>query len=365
MTIKEEITEPAKKSKRVLWLDAARGLAVIGMYVQHFALNGWNANIVSGNTMILFILCSGISYSIMTARAKERNTDEKQFSARMLARSIFIDLLGYILIMLNGPFAVILPAYAGLFIIALGLRNLSDKALKIISGILFVVSPFVMIIGLSLFGHSSMLSDIAGGPLSSIALLPVFTAGMIIGRSDLRSIRRAAIYVISGAIMLVISKLIAYYVLPGILHNFETWFASLPSYANVKINEYAIWPRNCNPISWNMLLVAIPQSGTTVQLIMGMGASLLVIGFFSIIENKAAIILKPFSMVGQVALTLYALQFIVAWIFETVGIKYDFGSVLCGDIMAALVTTVIGCLLNLLPQRPIEGLMRRFEGIFS
>ncbi len=38
-------------------LDSVRGLAVIGMFIQHFALNDMNASIVSGNTTLLFILC--------------------------------------------------------------------------------------------------------------------------------------------------------------------------------------------------------------------------------------------------------------------------------------------------------------------
>ena len=56
-----------RSSKRLLALDAARGLAVIGMFVQHFALNQTNS-FVSGNTMILFMLCSGISYTLMGSK---------------------------------------------------------------------------------------------------------------------------------------------------------------------------------------------------------------------------------------------------------------------------------------------------------
>ena len=107
-----------RKSGRLAALDAARGLAVIGMYVQHFALNERNS-FVSGNTMILFILCSGISYSIMVRRMNEKGMEPSAFRARMLARAVFIDMAGYLLIMLNGPFAVVLPAYAMLFLLAL------------------------------------------------------------------------------------------------------------------------------------------------------------------------------------------------------------------------------------------------------
>lgn len=71
---------------RIVALDAARGLAVIGMYLQHFALNETNGSIVSGNTTLLFVLCGGISYSIMAGRMMDRGTDPAAFRTRMLAR---------------------------------------------------------------------------------------------------------------------------------------------------------------------------------------------------------------------------------------------------------------------------------------
>lgn len=92
-----------QRSKRLLALDAARGLAVVGMFVQHFALNQINS-FVSGNTMILFILCSGISYSIMSQSMKEHGIEPTTFRSRVLARSVFIDFIGYLILMLNGPF---------------------------------------------------------------------------------------------------------------------------------------------------------------------------------------------------------------------------------------------------------------------
>lgn len=99
----------SRGARRLVALDAARGLAVIGMYLQHFALNETNASIVSGNTTLLFVLCGGISYSIMAGRIMDRGAEPTAFRTRMLARAVFIDIIGYLLIMLNTPFGVILP----------------------------------------------------------------------------------------------------------------------------------------------------------------------------------------------------------------------------------------------------------------
>lgn len=211
--LENPISLPKKDSKRLIALDAARGLAVIGMFIQHFALNQVNS-FVSGNTMILFMLCSGISYSIMVQRMTEREVEPAVFRARILARAVFIDLAGYILIMLNGPFAVVLPAYAMLFILALVLIHCSTRALFTISCILYLAGPPLMLLGLSLFSGAYLLSDIAGGPLSALGWAPVFVAGMAIGRLNLHNIRTALRFVATGFIISIPFKLIASFVLP-------------------------------------------------------------------------------------------------------------------------------------------------------
>ncbi|MEC0614707.1 hypothetical protein P8847_08225, partial [Bacillus inaquosorum] len=103
--------------------------------------------IVSGNTTLLFVLCGGISYSIMAGRMMDRGTEPTAFRARMLARAVFVDIIGYLLIMLNTPYGVILPAYAALFVLALVLVSRSTRVLIATSAALMVVSPPLMILG--------------------------------------------------------------------------------------------------------------------------------------------------------------------------------------------------------------------------
>ncbi|MGN6711172.1 DUF418 domain-containing protein [Anaerocolumna jejuensis] len=354
-------------SKRLIALDAARGLAVIGMYIQHFALNQVNS-FVSGNTMILFMLCSGISYSIMVQRMIEREVEPAVFRARILARAVFIDLVGYILIMLNGPFAVVLPAYAMLFILALVLIHCSTRALVTISCVLFLVGPPLMLLGLSLFSGAYLLSDIAGGPLSALGWASVFVAGMAIGRLNLYNTRTALRLIAIGFTILIPFKLIASFALPGLLQSFSTWLLQFPSIANPQVDQYAIWPLNTQQPPWQMLLVAAPQCGSTFELLIGTGLSLIVLGLICLIAKKSTSVLKPFSAVGRVALTLYTVQFVIAWGLQIVGIdvtSIDIGSIPFGDILVAAVTLIAGCLLTCLPNGPLESLIRRFERMFS
>ena len=97
-----------RQSGRILSVDVLRGLAVIGMYVQHFALRDRNA-FVSGNTMILFMIISGLSFTLLAESQKKKQMDPHLLRIRMLARAVFLEVLGYLIQLLNGPFGVVLP----------------------------------------------------------------------------------------------------------------------------------------------------------------------------------------------------------------------------------------------------------------
>lgn len=353
--------------KRLLALDAARGLAVIGMYVQHFALNERNS-FVSENTMILFMLCSGISYSIMIQKMMERGIGEKQLRTKILSRAVFIDLVGYILIMLNGPFAVVLPAYAMIFLLALTLLHCQKRTLFIVSGGLFLICPPLMTLGLSLFADTALLYDIAGGPLSALAWAPVFVAGMAVGKMDLKNIHTDIHLIISGAIILIPFKLIAVYILPGLRGSFMEWLMQFPAYMGMPVDEYAVWPKNTQPVQWHMLLTDVPQGGSMFELLIGVGGSLILFGTLCLMERKYCLVLKPFCGVGRMALTLYVAQFVIAWLLLLAGDDItgsNIGGVLFGDVLVAVIVLIIGCLPKKNQNGPFETAIRCFEQLFQ
>lgn len=356
-----------QESKRLIAIDIVRGLAVVGMYVQHFALNQVN-RFVSGNTMILFILCSGISYTLMTQRMMECEVEVSVFRAKILARAIFIDLVGYILIMLNGPFAVVLPAFAMLFLIMLPLIHYSAGQLLKVSCILFLISPPLMIIGLSLFSGIDLLSDIAGGPLSALAWAPVFVAGMAIGHFNLHKTSTALKLIVSGFILLIPTKLVSIFFLPTWQQSFEKWLLKFSGIANPQVYENAIWPFNTQPIQWQMLFIEAPQCGSAFELIIGTGIGIIIIGIICLISKRNLKILEPFISTGRVALTLYSLQFIIVWGIQLMGIdstNIDLGGLLFGDILVILCTISLGYLIDKKSKPPVEYSLRQFERFFS
>ncbi|NGZ75135.1 DUF418 domain-containing protein [Saccharibacillus alkalitolerans] len=354
-----------KGAGRLIALDAARGLAVIGMFIQHFALNGINGSLVSGNTTLLFILCGGISYSIMFGRMTQRENDIKPFRARMLARAVFVDLIGYLLIMLNGPFGVILPAYAGLFVLALVLIRRSTRTLFVTAGAMLLIAPPLMILGGSLFSGAFLLGDLAGGPMSALALAPTFVLGMALGRLDLTSLRSGITLAASGLFFFIAGRIMAVHVLPGWSAAFEQWLvaAADPAHAQPP-DEYATWPLNTNGPLWHMLFSWAPHSASTFQTATGTGLAVLVLGLCGLIAKKAAALLSPFAAVGRVSLTLYAAQFVVVWILGLNGIESGLGEVPFGDGLVAIGVVAAGWLLTRLPGGPLETIMRRFDRLF-
>ncbi|MGG0795429.1 DUF418 domain-containing protein [Brevibacillus laterosporus] len=355
----------SKSNGRLVALDAARGLAVIGMYLQHFGLNERIAAIVSGNTTLLFVLCGGISYSIMAQRMKDRETETTAFRARMLARAVFVDMIGYLLILLNTSYGVILPAYAAMFVLALVLIRRSTRVLVTTAAALTVVAPPLMILGGSVLSGAYLLYDIAGGPMSALALAPAFVAGMAIGRLELTKIRTALSLTVGGIIMLVVGKGLGAFVLPGLRPSFEAWLIGVQGAVGVQPDPNAIWPLNMEPPLWNMLLWPYPHSASTFQTLIGLGIAFLVLGLVFLVPKKTSVVLMPFAAVGRVALTMYAAQFIVIWGLTLAGIEYSLEGIPFSDLLVAAATLVTGWLIARLPTGPLESLMRHFDRVFS
>ncbi|WP_227871753.1 DUF418 domain-containing protein [Paenibacillus bovis] len=354
-----------KGAGRLIALDAARGLAVLGMYLQHFGSNLTISSIVAGNTTLLFVLCGGISYSIMAQRMMERGSEPVAFRARMIARAVFVDIIGYLLIMLNTPYGIILPAYAALFVLALLLVRRSTRTIVTTAVLLLFFAPPLMLFGMSIFKGAYLLSDIAGGPISALALAPAFVAGMAIGRIDLTRIQTGVLLTISGIVMLVVGKLLGAFVLPGWSARWEQWLLSVINYNATPPDEYAIWPFNTEIPLWHTLFLTAPHTATTFQTLIGLGMAFVVLGIACLVAQKFAAILIPFAAVGRVALTMYALQFVIVWIFSVLKIDYNMPGLPLHDLIIVLLGLLIGWLFSRMPSGPLENMMRRFDTLFS
>ena len=327
----EIIPGSSPAAKRLLTLDAVRGLAVIGMFIQHFALRPWS-NFVSGNTMILFILCSGISYSLMAQGMWRRGASAQ--------------------------------AYAMLFLLALPLVRCKTKVLIVISAISFLACPSVMLIGMSLFEGAALLSDIAGGPLSAVAWLPVFVTGMVIGCLNLRANKTAIWMAGIGVAVALPVKLFAVSALPEI-YKFVWDLLSQMSSSAAMPDPNAPWPQNTITPLWHMLFLDAPQGGSTFELLIGTGGCMVLLAAALLFGKKLSWLYHPFANVGKVALTLYSVQFVLAWILMLCQIDpTSLAQFPGGDVLVVLITLIAGRALSFRKNGPLETAIRWFERQF-
>ncbi|WP_026122766.1 heparan-alpha-glucosaminide N-acetyltransferase domain-containing protein, partial [Nocardiopsis halotolerans] len=126
---------PARKG-RIDGIDAARALAVFGMFAVHLGVESmgllspedyaWDVHgVVRGNSSALFAFLAGVSLAMMTGRTRPVAGDPLRAAVvRILTRAVLIGVLGLGLDLLGVPVAVILTYYAGFFVLALPLLRL-------------------------------------------------------------------------------------------------------------------------------------------------------------------------------------------------------------------------------------------------
>ncbi|MDO5672795.1 MAG: heparan-alpha-glucosaminide N-acetyltransferase domain-containing protein [Actinomycetaceae bacterium] len=164
--------------KRVMALDIARGMAILGMFTAHL-LNmppmGFPANLINlvhGRSSILFAILAGISVGIISGMDRPKvGVELVQARIRIMVRAVL--LLGWValLSLVNMGIALILGFYGVWFILALPFLSWSVRRLLIASGVIALCGPVLRLI------FSTVLSSPQGMGSEDGAWLSYFTLG--------------------------------------------------------------------------------------------------------------------------------------------------------------------------------------------
>lgn len=189
---------------RIVGLDIARGLAVIGMIAAHTAgietsfdwtdLTTW-ADLVNGRSAILFALLAGISIALMTGRTQRPDAAEMPaVRLRLVGRGAVIFAIGVLLEQLGTNIAVILTFYGVLYVIALPFLRARRRTLILWSAGLALLGPVVLLAvqTLTLDAYGAGVELLFNGVYSLPVWASLMLAGLAIGRSDLTRKRVAA-----------------------------------------------------------------------------------------------------------------------------------------------------------------------------
>ena len=185
---------------RLVGIDLARGLAVVGMLAAHLlTIDGFVVDdpatwldVVNGRSSILFATLAGVSMALVTGGTRPvTGADRSRASARLALRGALLWVIGILLVMTGVPVYVILPAYALLFALALPFLGWSARRLLLVALALGLVMPWVQ----PVLDAAPIWSGPGGEEIAALVgwayPFPVWIvfllAGLGIGRLDLRA----------------------------------------------------------------------------------------------------------------------------------------------------------------------------------
>lgn len=299
---------------RVLGLDVARGLAVLGMFGAHLGApddlvladpSTWGA-IVHGRSSILFAVLAGISISLLsggrTRYADRENAGDLLARARLriTVRALLIFLIGVGLTALGTNIIVILEYYAVMFLLAVPMLGLRARTLFVLAGVWAVVAPPIVLLLATVAGAYGVADDnllvelfVTGG-YPVIAWMSFLWFGMGLGRLDLGS-RAVAVSLALVGLALAVA---------GYGFGIAT---TDPDAADLTFSYPGVPGAIAEP-DWSLLLGMEAHSGTTFEIVGSSGIAALVIGVCLLIARRSRPVLFPVESIGATALSTYSIH---------------------------------------------------------
>lgn len=335
---------------RLAGIDAARGLALLGMMATHllatFESNAtltptWIGLTFSGRAAALFAVLAGIGLALSTGKQRPLEGDALSGARRGIAlRALVIAVVGLALGGLEVNVAVILVHYAVLFLCVLPFLGLRLKALCAWTAgwilgspvLAFLLRPWLMAADPPLqLNHNPGWEDLSTpgqllGDLFLTGYYPVFQwlsyllVGLIIGRLALTTAFLPVLLLAGGTAVAAFAKVLG-------TAAMEEWGGraalqetlSDPSYpldSLLQVNLSGVRQEG----SWWWLASSAPHSGTTLDLLHTSGVAVAVVGLCLLIGRLGdwldLDLLLPLRGAGAMTLTLYTVHVCVVASFH-------------------------------------------------
>ncbi len=374
--------------RRLLGVDAARGVALLGMMSVHIIPRTEAGEITTayeiaaGRSAALFATLAGVGLALASGRQTPLTGAALSGARRAtFGRALVLLFVGLALGGLHPPVAVILAYYAVLFVVAIPLLGLRAPALAAIAVTCALVTPqlsYVLRQGLELPSPANPDLTSLTEPVDLLVTIvvtgyyPVLTwttylcAGLAVGRLALGSARIAAWLLGGGLLLAGASKVISAVLLDaGGRDAIEaagaqgSWVQGIPLDNLLEGGLYGTTPTT-SP-AW--LLISAPHSGTTFDLMHTTGTSLAVLGAALLLTQHAgrivALLLYPLAAAGSMTLTLYTVHVIA--VDAAVGPADPYDLYLLHAVLALVVATVWRTVVG---RGPLEALAARVAAIF-
>lgn len=318
---------------RLVGVDAARGLALLGMFAVHTIeaatpsgdlTTTWALS--SGKSSALFAVLGGVGIAFMTGRTTPpRGAGWARAACIPLVRGVLIATIGLLLgcVVAVDDADVILPYLGVMFALSALLLPLRARTLiavglgwavlaPLLGHLLRSSAPPVIADNLTL-GH--LVGD-PGGTAATLLLTGFFPAltwmayiclGIGVGRSDLTTRRVVAWLVAGGAALAIFASLVGQALVALGLR--DRLAADVQEHMTLEaFTEYLVWGGDGTlptDSAW-WLGVNAPHTGTPVDLLHTSGISLCVIGLFLALSVAMGPMLHILAKPGSMTLTLYS-----------------------------------------------------------
>lgn len=328
---------------RIDGIDAARALAVLGMFVVHLGVESmallspegyaWYVHdLVRGNSSALFAFLAGISLALMSGRTEPVGGDRlRRAVVRILTRAVLIGVLGLLLDTMGVPVAVILTYYAGFFVLSLPLLRLRSGALWAVAGALAVVGPpLSYLLRDAVFAPSPRMGSLASLPeffltgyYPAVTFMVYVAAGMAVGRMDLAATAVRLRLLAVGAVVTAFGYGGSWFLLHPVGGLDRLTEASGPALTGLPpdmITDPAVIEEVRFAVndemqslsgqvptdSWWWLAVGTPHTGTVFEMSEAIGQGLLVLVLCMFLCDRFRVLMYPLTSVGRMPLTVYA-----------------------------------------------------------
>ncbi|MCE3550634.1 DUF1624 domain-containing protein [Pseudonocardia sp. RS11V-5] len=326
---------------RLLGMDAARGVAVLGMMAVHSLYDTTPDGapttmymVTAGRSAAIFAVLAGVGIAFTTGRRRVRWGGEgRSAAASLTARAAVVGALGLALGWGSAEVAAnILPYYALMFLLAIPLVFLPTRALAGVATVLAAGMPVLSqwvrpglptpslenpTVAQLVTDPLGLLSELAlTGYYPALPWLTYLAVGIAVGRLRLTETRVAARLAAGGAALAVVATLVSRWVM-GPLGGDAAVAAVTPpdllASAPTVRDFVAVYPEGATPTTtWWWLGTDAPHSGTPLDLAQTIGSALAVLGVMLLLGRLANPlvqgVLRPLAAAGSLTLTVYTLH---------------------------------------------------------
>jgi hypothetical protein len=320
---------------RIVGVDVARALALIGMMATHMlpGIEGthvpWPQQVAGGRAAALFAVLAGVSVALVSGRTTPvRGRARCAASIRLVVRAGFIGVLGLLLGLVPSGIAVILAFYAVLFLLGLPFLGLRAPALAALATAWALVAPVVSLVvrphlpehvvgsptPASLMSPHLLLNELLlVGYYPAVVWLAYLFAGMAMGRVDLRRKGVDVWLLAAGGVLAVAATVVSRVLLarPDAAAALASTYpdpsiGSDPSALHAALTHglHGTTPTG----SWWWLATVAPHSGTPLDLAQTIGSAMAVLGLCLLVTRVQPRAWAAAFGAGAMTLSLYTLH---------------------------------------------------------